>query len=89
MRQGFSQIGGFISLSLMVYGFLTSVLLPKVFLNKLSLYFLKKKESNEPVENLKEMYDDSKDKKGMIRALRNIFSFENIVWINNQVCSLV
>jgi hypothetical protein len=45
----------------MVYGILTSALLPTFFYDKLSIYFLKKKESNGPVENLKEMFDRSKD----------------------------
>ena len=57
LKQGLSQIGGFISLNLMVYGIITSALLPIFFYDKLSFYFLKKKYSNEPIENLKEGYD--------------------------------
>ncbi len=49
LKQGLSQIGGFISLNLMVYGMITSALLPMFFYDKLSLYFLKKKESTEPI----------------------------------------
>ena len=57
LKQGLSQIGGFISLNLMVYGIITSALLPIFFYDKLSFYFLKKKYSNEPIENLKVGYD--------------------------------
>ena len=71
----------------MVYGIITTVLLPIFFYDKLSIYFLDKKESNEPIENLKEGYDRSKDIIGMNGLLKKIFSFENIVWINNQVFS--
>ena len=85
LKQGLSQIGGFISLNLMVYGIITSVLLPIFFYDKLSIYFLKKKEKYELIENLKDGYDRSKDIIGMNGVLRKIFSFENIVWINNQV----
>ena len=67
----------------MVYGIITSTLLPIFFYDKLSIYFLKKKESNEPIENLKEGYESSKDAIGMNRVLRKIFSFENYVWMNN------
>jgi hypothetical protein len=50
LKQGLSQIGGFISLNLMVYGIMTSALLPMFFYDKLSIYLLKKKEiSNEPI----------------------------------------
>ena len=87
LKQGLSQIGGFISLNLMVYGIITSALLPILFYDKLSIYFLKKKESNEPIENLRERYESSKDKIGMNGVLRKIFSFENFVWINNQAHS--
>ena len=69
----------------MVYGIITSALLPIFFYDKLSFYFLKKKESNEPIENLKKGYDGSKDIIGMNSILKKIFSFENIVWLNNQV----
>ena len=75
MKQGLSQIGGFISLNLIVYGIITSALLPIFFYDKLSLYFLKKKESNEPIENLKEMFDRSKDIIGLKNVLKKIFSF--------------
>ena len=85
LKQGMSQIGGFISLNIMVYGIITSALLPIFFYDKLSIYFLKKKRSNEPIENLKEGYDSSKDIIGMNGLLRKIFSFQNILWINNQV----
>jgi len=85
LKQGLSQIGGFISLNLMVYGIITSALLPIFFYDKLSIYFLKKKEKYELIENLKDGYDRSKDIIGMNGVLRKIFSFENIVWINNQV----
>ena len=44
LKQGLSQIGGFISLNLMVYGIITSTLLPIFFYDKLSFYFLRKKE---------------------------------------------
>ena len=57
LKQGLSQIGGFISLNLMVYGIITSALLPIFFYDKLSIYFLKKNESNEPIKNLREEYD--------------------------------
>ena len=87
LKQGLSQIGGLISLNLMVYGIITSALLPIFFYDKLSLYFLKKKYSNEPIENLKEGYDSSKDIIGMNGVLRKIFSFENILWMNNQAYS--
>jgi hypothetical protein len=89
LKQGLSQIGGFISLNLMVYGIITSALLPIFFYDKLSIYFLEKKYSNDPIENLKEGYDRSKDIIGMNGVLKKIFSFENIVWINNQVYSLI
>ena len=59
----------------MVYGILTSAILPTFFYDKLSIYFLKKKESNEPVENLKEMFDRSKDIIGLKEVLKKIFSF--------------
>jgi hypothetical protein len=68
----------------MIYGIITSALLPLFFHDKLSIYFLKKRESNEPFENLRDDYDRSKDVSGMKQVLRKIFSFENIVWINNQ-----
>jgi len=44
LKQGLSQIGGFISLNLMIYGILTSFMLPIFFYDKLSIYFLKKKD---------------------------------------------
>ena len=59
----------------MVYGIIASALLPIFFYDKLSFYFLKKKYSNEPIENLKEGYDNSKDIIGMNGILRKIFSF--------------
>ena len=67
----------------MVYGIITSALLPIFFYDKLSIYFLKKKDSNEQIENLKDGFDHSTDIIGMIAILKKIFSFENIVWINN------
>jgi hypothetical protein len=87
LKQGLSQMGGFISINLMVYGILTTAILPIFFYDKLSIYFLKKKKSNYPIENLKEGYDGSKDIIEMNNVLRKIFSFENIVWLNNQVFS--
>ena len=57
LKQGLSQIGGFISLNFMIYGIITSFILPMFFLDKLSIYFLLKKESNEPVENLKNSFN--------------------------------
>ena len=56
LKQGLSQIGGFISLNLMVYGIITSFMLPILFYDKLSVYFLKKRESSEPVENLRNSF---------------------------------
>jgi hypothetical protein len=67
----------------MVYGIITSFLLPFLFYDKLSIYFFKKKDSNEPVENLKNAFDGSKDIFEMSKVLRKIFSFENYVWISN------
>jgi hypothetical protein len=83
LKQGLSSIGGFISLNLMVYGIITSFLLPKFFYDKLSIYFLKKNESNEPVENLKNAFESSKDIFKMNKVLRKICSFENYVWVSN------
>ncbi len=86
LKQGLSQIGGFISLNLMVYGIITSTLLPILFYDKLSIYFLKKKEEyDDQIENLRDEYAGSRDVSGMNRVLKKIFSFENTVWINNQV----
>jgi hypothetical protein len=67
----------------MVYGIITSFLLPIFFYDKLSIYFLKEKESNEPAENLKNAFDCSKDIFEMNKALRKICSFENYVWMSN------
>jgi hypothetical protein len=41
LKQGLSQIGGFISLNLMVYGIITSALLPIFFYDKLQLVGIK------------------------------------------------
>jgi hypothetical protein len=71
----------------MVYGILTSFMLPIFFYDKLSIYFLKKKDSNEQVENLKDAFENSKDIIGMSQVLKKIFSFDNIVWMSNQVFS--
>ena len=74
----------------MVYGIITSFLLPLLFHDKLSIYFLKKKEEpNDQIKNLRDQFDSSKDISGMDRVLKMIFSFENAVWINNQVYSLI
>ena len=54
------------------------------FYDKLSLYFLRKREFDEPVENLKEMFDRSKDIIGLKEVMKKIFSFENYVWVSNQ-----
>jgi hypothetical protein len=67
----------------MVYGIITSFLLPILFYDKLSIYFLKEKDSNEPAENLKNEFEDSKDIFEMNKVLRKIFSFENYVWVSN------
>jgi hypothetical protein len=71
----------------MVYGILTSFMLPIFFYDKLSIYFLKKKDSSEQVENLKDAFENSKDIIGMSDVLKKIFSFDNIVWMSNQVFS--
>ena len=71
----------------MFYGIITSFFLPFFFYDKLAIYFLKKKENNEPVENLKDAYENSNDIIGMNFVLKKIFSFENILWISNQVVS--
>jgi len=42
----------------MIYGILTSFMLPIFFYDKLSIYFLKKKDLNEPVENLKDAFEN-------------------------------
>ena len=68
----------------MVYRISTSAILPTFFYDKLSIYFLNKMESDEPIQNLKDEYDCSKDISGINRVLRKIFSFENYVWISNQ-----
>ena len=52
LKQEFSLIGGFVFLSLMMYGVLTSFLLQFIFYQKLSHFFMKKKESAECEENL-------------------------------------
>ena len=67
----------------MVYGIITSFFLPILFYDKLSLYFLKKKESDEPLENLKNAFEDSKDIFEMNKVLRKICSFENYIWMSN------
>jgi hypothetical protein len=67
----------------MIYGILTSFLLPVFFYKKLSHYFMMKKESTENEKNLKKAFDDSKNVNEMNKVLRNIFSFENFVWISN------
>lgn len=67
----------------MAYGIITSILLPILFYDKLSIYFLSRKESHENVENLKNLYNDSNDISKMNKVLRKIFSFENYVWISN------
>jgi hypothetical protein len=67
----------------MAYGIITSILLPILFYDKLSIYFLSRKESREAVENLKNLYDESNDISKMNRVLRKIFSFENYLWISN------
>ena len=41
----------------MVYGIITSFFLPSLFYDKLSIYFLKKKDSSEQVENLKDAFE--------------------------------
>ena len=46
-----------------------------------------KKESTENEGNLKKAFDDSKNVNEMNKVLRNIFSFENFVWMSNQVAS--
>ena len=74
-------------MSFLIYGIVTSFLLPIFFKDKLSLYFLKKKYKNEPVENLKDAFENSKDIIGMNNVLKKIFSFENFVWMSNQVVS--
>jgi hypothetical protein len=76
-------MGGFISINLMAYGIITSFLLPILFYDKLSIYFLSRKESRETVENLKNLYDESNDISKMNRVLRKIFSYENYLWISN------
>jgi hypothetical protein len=42
-----------------------------------------KKESTENEENLQKAFDGSKNVNEMNKVLRNIFSFENFVWISN------
>jgi len=62
-------------------------MLPIFFYDKLSIYFLKKKDSNEQVENLKDAFENSKDIIGMSQVLKKIFSFDNFVWMSNQLFS--
>ena len=73
----------------MVYGIITSFILPILFYDKLSLYFLEKRADNEPKENLKDAFFRSFDILGMNQVLKKIYSFENFIWINNQVYLLV
>ena len=43
LSKALSAIGGFVSLSLMIYGFLTSFFLPRIFITRLSIEILNKK----------------------------------------------
>ena len=71
----------------MIYGFITSLILPNIFYNKLSISFLNHQNKNVEIENLKNEFDRTKDLKGMIQVLRRIFSFERFAFMSNQVDS--
>ena len=83
--QGFLKIGAYIPFSLAIYGFITSLFLPYLFYDKLSIYLLNKKLSDEKHENIKNDYDQCKNIFEMDRVFRKIFSFERITFISNQV----
>ena len=68
-----------------MYGFITSLFLPYLFHDKLSIHLLKNKSIKKEDENLKKAYDDSKDISGMSKVLRKIFSFERYAFISNQI----
>lgn len=67
----------------MIYGFITSIFLPRLFLNNISIFHLNNKTPYE--QNLKEEFDSSIDIYGMKKVLRKIFTFERFVFISNTI----
>ena len=78
-----SNIGGFSSFNILIFGIISSYILPKIFSHKVSNYFYKKINEQKEKSEL-ELYQ-AQNIQEVKSYLKNIFSFERFVQLNVRV----
>ena len=67
----------------MIYGFITAFYLPRLFMNDLSKFMYLNKSDLDIDRRVNPK--DTKNSKEMQDVMKNIFSFENFVYLNSKV----
>jgi hypothetical protein len=81
-----SNIGGFSSFNFLIFGIISSYILPKIFSHKVSNHFYKK--INEQKEKSELEFYQAQNIQEVKSYLKNIFSFERFVQLNVSVDEL-